>query len=258
MPFVVSFTTSPTRIHLCYPMILGFLRQSVAPDKIILNIPEVFERTQERYQVPKEIAEMVEINVCSRDWGPATKLVPTIEYLREKEYPENTRILYCDDDIYYPPTLIETLKNTNDTYVWTNAGFHIINYKKIVGERAKFTTCSVAEGFGGVCVTLRMFPRNRDFITYMEACIVYPELRLSDDIILSNYFSKLGITIVILPQTISVLQYGTLADALHNGANGITTGNVDRYQKAFQRLIQLRGMFLKVKMTPSQYRIRLF
>lgn len=255
MPFVVSFTTSPKRIHLCYPMILGLSRQSVAPDKIILNIPEVFERTQEKYQVPKELAEIVVVNVCSRDWGPATKLVPTIEYLRENEYPENTRILYCDDDIYYPPKLIETLKNTNDTYVWANSGCHIINYKQLVGERAKFTTVSVAEGFGGVCVTLRMFPPNRDFLMYMETCIAYPELRLSDDIILSNYFSKQGIPIVILPQPISVLQYGNQADALHNGANGITTGNIDRYRKAFQRLIQLRRMFLKVKTTPH---LRLF
>lgn len=255
-PFVVSFTTSPTRIHLCYQMILGLLRQSVPPDKIILNIPEVFERTQEKYQVPKKITEMnVEVNVCSRDWGPATKLVPTIEYLRKNEYPENTRILYCDDDIYYPPKLIENLKNTPDTYIWASAGFHIINLNKIVGNRNKFTTISVAEGFGGVCVTLQMFPQNKDFIMYMEACVVYPELRLSDDIILSNYFSKQGITIVILPQTISVLQYGNQADALHNGANGITTSNIDRYRKAFQRLIQLRCMFLKVKTTPH---LRLF
>lgn len=254
MPFVVSFTTSPKRIHLCYPMILGLLRQSVAPDKIILNIPEVFERTQEKYQVPKELSKIVEVNVCSRDWGPATKLVPTIEYLRKNKYPENTRILYCDDDIYYPPTLIEMLKNTNDTYVWTNSGCHIINYKQLAAERAKFTTVSVAEGFGGVCVTLRMFPPN-DFTTYMETCIMYLELRLSDDIILSNYFSKQGITIVILQQPISVLQYGNQADALHNGANGITTSNADRYRKAFQRLIQLRRMFLKVKTTPH---LRLF
>jgi hypothetical protein len=240
-------------------MILGLSRQSVKPDKIILNIPEVFERTQQTYQVPKELEEMnVEVNRCSRDWGPATKLVPTIAYLRENGYPENTRILYCDDDIYYPPQMIETLKNTVDTYVWASAGCHIANYKQIFGERNKFTTVSVAEGFGGVCVTLRMFPNNGDFLAYMEKCIVYPELRLSDDIILSNYFSKQAILIVIMPisnQPLAVLQYGNRADALHNGANGITTNNMDRYRNAFQRLIGLQLMFLKVKLTPH---MRLF
>jgi hypothetical protein len=233
-------------------MILGLSRQSVKPDKIILNIPEVFERTQERYQIPKELAEMnVEVNICSRDWGPATKLVPIIAYLRANGYPENTRILYCDDDIYYPPQMIEILKTTVDTYVWANAGFHIINYKQTVGERNKFTTVSAAEGFGGVCVTLQMFPQNGDFIAYMEKCIVYPDLRLSDDITLSNYFSKQGISIVILPNTSQplVLQYGNRVDALHNGANGITTNNLDRYRKAFRQLIRLQLMFLKVKFT---------
>ena len=49
MKYIVSFTTSPTRIHKCRPMLNSILGQTRKPDLILLNIPKVFERTGETY-----------------------------------------------------------------------------------------------------------------------------------------------------------------------------------------------------------------
>ena len=49
MKFVVSFTTSPERISKIKPMIDSILKQSMAPDLFLLNIPEVFPRTNKKY-----------------------------------------------------------------------------------------------------------------------------------------------------------------------------------------------------------------
>ena len=95
--FVVTFTTSPKRIHKCKPMIDSILLQK--PDLFLLQIPFIFSRTNETYTIP-DFCKDIKIITSDRDYGPGTKLIPTIKYLKENGYPPETRIVYCDDDIY--------------------------------------------------------------------------------------------------------------------------------------------------------------
>lgn len=248
MKYIVSFTTSPSRIHKCQPMLLSILNQSRKPDLIILNIPKIFNRTGEQYSVPKNVSDYVYVNVIENDLGPGTKIIPTIKYLNDNNYDKNdTRIIYLDDDIKYMNKMIECYEKNihiNDNSTWTATGFDFINFQ-LNGKRNNNDSCIIAEGYGAVCVKLSIF--DDDFIEYINKYIHDIDCKLSDDVILSNYYHKKNIQIKILniPNTYSIidmwrnnciLDYGNQADALHNGAGGISDNNINRYKKVILKL----------------------
>ena len=263
MKYIVSFTTSPTRIHKCRPMLNSILGQTRKPDLILLNIPKVFERTGETYDIPKFVEKSVVVNVVDKDYGPGTKLIPTVRYLIENGYdPNKTRIIYLDDDIYYMVKMIETYEKVitdKDDNVWTATGFDFMNMQ-LNGKRKHKDQATIAEGYGSVCVKLSTFTvagtavvaddaevTEADFFKYIDRYISDQDCRLSDDIILSNYYHKknVGIFIVNIPNHHSIhdmwrhnniLEYGKQEDALHNGANGTSFNNVDRYKKVITKL----------------------
>jgi len=243
---IISFTTSPTRIHKCKPMLDSLLNQTQRPELILLNIPKSFRRTGETYEIPEFVSDNVMINVAEQDYGPATKIIPTVKHLKKNGYPEDTRILYLDDDILYQNQMVETLyKLAKNNDVYTATGFHIIE-NKIMGVRGNLANATIAEGYGGVCVTLDTF--KDDFLPYIEKYTLQDlDFYLSDDMVLSNYYHKRGKKIKIINQmgkysvfdmwnNKNILDYGNLADALHNGADGISHNNVNRYRKVTDRL----------------------
>lgn len=251
---VVSFTTSPTRINKCGPMINSILDQSRKPDLFLLNIPEQFARTGETYVVPKYIRKSLTVNRIETDYGPATKIIPAVAYLsaadRARNYdPERTRIIYLDDDIAYPKKMVETYEKMiapNDNNIWTSTGFDFMNMQ-LDGKRAHKDLATIAEGYGSVCVKLNTF--GDDFMEYMTRYTANDNqiCRLSDDVILSNYYHRrnVGINIMNIPgffsindiwQEQKILDYGNEADALHLGAGGTSDNNVDRYKRVISAL----------------------
>ena len=104
---VVSLTTIPSRIAGIRPTLHSILDQTWRPDAIFLNLPAESRREGRGYEVPLFLSRMpsVEIDRCERDWGPASKYLPTL--IRERE--PDTRIVVVDDDQIYPSDLIETL-----------------------------------------------------------------------------------------------------------------------------------------------------
>jgi hypothetical protein len=242
-------------------MLNSILEQTRKPDLILLNIPKVFERTGETYDIPKFVEKSVVVNVVDKDYGPGTKLIPTVRYLIENGYdPNKTRIIYLDDDIYYMVKMIETYEKVitdKDDNVWTATGFDFMNMQ-LNGKRKHKDQATIAEGYGSVCVKLSTFTdvavvavvtdvAEDDFFKYIDRYITDQDCRLSDDIILSNYYHKknVGIFIVNIPNHHSIhdmwrhnniLEYGKQEDALHNGANGTSFNNVDRYKKVITKL----------------------
>ena len=267
---VVSFTTSPTRINKCSQMIHSILDQTRKPDLFLLNIPDVFARTGESYVVPKYIRKSLTVDRIHTDYGPATKILPTVLYLRDEERakqydPEHTRIIYLDDDIGYPKRMIETYEQMippNDNNVWTSTGFDFINMS-LNGKRGHRDTATIAEGYGSVCVKLNTF--GDDFLDYMTryTAIDNQICRLSDDVILSNYYHRrnLGITIMNLHGHLSIhdiwdekkiLDYGNEADALHLGAGGTSDNNVDRYKRVIAVLNKNKERCFKLSFITSE------
>ena len=251
----------------CGPMIHSILDQTRKPDLFLLNIPEEFARTGESYNVPKYIRKSLTVNRILTDYGPATKILPTVMYLtdasasdRVKQYnPENTRIIYLDDDIAYPKRMIETYERMippNDNNVWTSTGFDFVNMS-LNGKRAHKDTATIAEGYGSVCVKLNTF--GDDFVEYMTRYTALDNqiCRLSDDVILSNYYHRrnVGIMIMNLPGLLSIndiwneskiLDYGNEADALHLGAGGTSDNNVDRYKRVITALNKAKERSFKL------------
>ena len=267
---VVSFTTSPTRINKCSQMIHSILDQTRKPDLFLLNIPEEFARTGESYSVPKYIRKSLTVNRIPIDYGPATKIVPTVMYLTDRERcdkfdPKYTRIIYIDDDIAYSKKMVETYERViapNDDNVWTTTGFDFVNMH-LNGKRAHKDIATIAEGYGSVCVKLNTF--GDDFMEYMTRYTAAENqiCRLSDDVILSNYYHRrnVGIYIINLPGFLSIqdvwdeqriLEYGNQDDALHMGASGTSDNNVDRYKRVITALNKAKDRKFKISFITTE------
>ena len=96
-----------------------------------------------------------------------------------------------------------------------------------------------------------------DFDQYIEKYMKDLDCRLSDDMILSNYYHKkqLSIRILNIRERYSIvdmwmnkciLEYGNEQDALHNGASGISDTNVKRYNKVIAKLGKEKERYLKL------------
>ena len=273
MKFVVSFTTSQERISKIKPMIDSILTQTKSPDLFLLNIPQVFPRTNESYKIPDFIRKSVTINTIKQDYGPATKLVPTIKYLQDNNYClEETYIIYLDDDIEYRPDMISAynfiLKLTSRPKVICGGGFHFVYHDKKIqlsGQRKHNDKVTVAEGYASVCLPLSII--EKDFFEYIEKYTFnneYRHCKLSDDVLFSNYYAmkNVDITIISIPGKFSIydlwsnnsiLDYGNLDDALHCGASGTSGTNIDRYPSVLSTLNKNSELYLKIYVAEENY-----
>ena len=267
MKYVISFTTSPLRIYKLEPVLNALVKQTRKPDLIVLNIPNRFKRTGERYIIPSFLKGKVTINEIKEDLGPATKIVPTVEYLRRNGYKDHdTRIVYLDDDIRYQTTMLESFEKNipdDDDSVYCCGGFIFLNLK-INGIREHFKDCTIAEGYASVCVKLSTF--KDDFEHYMSKYLSMKDCFLSDDVILSNYYAKHNTLIKIfsirgecsifdLWNNKCILDYGNMSDALHLGANNTSVNNVDRYRNVIKILSQNKERYIKIHFMDKLNRI---
>jgi len=271
---VVSLTTSPTRILKCWPCLQSLLQQTLKPDLIVFNIPTTFGRTGEKYVIPLQVQRSVFVHRCGRDWGPATKLIPTIPLLRKRGFPEDTRIVYLDEDIIYPANMVETFCTMPADCIWALHGLQaptvdaITSFLKQSGSKVShadavglFVRClwwerpvhtgtpvDIVEAYGGVCTTLSMF--KADFIPHMERAICCDLQKFADDITISNYFAKHGIPRRIIHsdtlrwEHIRPLPWGLLdADALQNGG-ALSETNLSRYMRLVCDLAEKNEYYL--------------
>lgn len=100
---IVSLTTIPSRIQTVGTVIGCMMRQTVKPDRIILNISEEeFQGIKLPYCIRLQQKNGLEVNYC-KDLGPHTKY-----YYTMKQNP-NQIIVTIDDDILYHKDTIELL-----------------------------------------------------------------------------------------------------------------------------------------------------
>lgn len=258
MTVIVSFTTSPTRINKIKEMVDSILLQTKKPDFFILNIPKVFKRTNETYDIPNFLKNKdIILNILDVDYGPATKLIGGYYYIKKMNIePQNARIIYLDDDISYPDKMIEEYCKFEDNYIRTITGFDFVSSQLNFVTKHNVSV-QIAEGYGSVCVPFICL--KEDFMEYMIHYTMNNEdTRLSDDIIISNYFHKNNNKIIILNNTSfskdiiwinkCVLDYGNCSDALHCGANGTTSSNSERYLKVIKILNSDKSRYFKIKL----------
>lgn len=121
----LSLTTIPERlIHPWFYNNLKNLMNLNGNYKVILNIPETFKATGEKYIIPQNVLDLQNdnliINKINEDYGPITKLLGT---LMNDNIPDDSCILICDDDIPYYKDFVkliykEYIKNKNIIYTY--------------------------------------------------------------------------------------------------------------------------------------------
>ena len=258
---VVSLTTSPKRIHKIKLVLDSICAQTVKPDRIILNLPKVFHRTGDRFSLPlPEFItnnKLIHVNFCD-DIGPATKIVSSIPFVSDP----STYILSVDDDVYYPPYIIELYTNyahlfpnciiTGTTFIDNNDRLDNIWFREVLNRnnihQFPGKLADLLEGFSGVLYRRDYFTKEllSDFYKHLneKAC------RLGDDFYLSNLFKKhrrkiisAGIQIShdqFNPQFVSPLHYGLQEDALHkrkdDSDNSAYDGNHNNYRSCSKML----------------------
>lgn len=113
---VLSFGSNIKKVNKIMPVLKSILDQTVKVDQIVLNLP-----IEENYNIPKEYNDILNIFYCGKDYGEATKLIPTL--LREDN--SDTIIILLKDNYIYGKDFIETIieeANKNDSSIISKEG----------------------------------------------------------------------------------------------------------------------------------------
>jgi hypothetical protein len=251
--FVVSLTTSPTRINKIKRVLDSIMNQDFRPDRIYLNLPRLFKRDNSKFKkIPTFITDnpLVFINWCT-DIGPATKIIPALKHETDPE----SIIISIDDDILYGKNVLSNLVYYSYLYpdaVITGSSFLENNqeytklYKKIpIFSRLYYS--QFLEGFSGVLYKTRFFQNfNSDYITQSPI-----SCQRGDDLMLSNFLLSQNIPILSIENRsfITPLEYGLGADALHTTVSkgNVTSnqGNSNNYKSCIKWLKSSGNFHLK-------------
>lgn len=200
---IITLTTVPTRLNNQTPygfkaVIYSLMTQAYENYEVHLNIPKINKKTGEEYVIPEWLKELDGLwmrgNVLriyrTEDYGPVTKLYPTIKRIQEPE----RIIIVLDDDLIYDSRLIEEhldLRKKNNDVVWAFAGINALeNHQfagidRFVGAVKNDTRVSIVEHYKSVSYTRGMFHDdfNEEFINKGWA----------DDELVSAYMGMKGI-----------------------------------------------------------------
>lgn len=192
MRVVVSLTTIPGRVNLLQRTLASLQRQTCPPDAIYLWLPEPLFAGG-----PSTLPSMDGVIATSGpDPGPAMKLLPVLD----RELDPETCVITVDDDIEYPPGLVErfiaasillpdhALGFTGWNRVDSPAGPEVWHFNEEVPHAAMFQPVQVLEGYRGVIYRRRFF--THDIHRHLAA---EPAFRFHDDILLSGYLASRGI-----------------------------------------------------------------
>ncbi|ETX04928.1 MAG: hypothetical protein ETSY2_25960 [Candidatus Entotheonella gemina] len=218
-------------------------------DTILVNVPYQLKRTGEPYEIPGWLPHQpkVRIHRCT-DYGPATKLFGALEVVTEPD----CVIITVDDDVRYPPVMVETYKRYYERYgerVYCTAGFDITDPVAFAYSFAP-QACSkvwhdlsevqIAEGFGSVAYMRKFFSDDIFEIEALPGFVVY-----SDDLYISNYLSGKGVKKTLAATEAfggagywvrKMLPYSENADALHH--NKVVGTNGRRYYQTIRYLLE--------------------
>ncbi len=197
---IVSLTTIATRIAMLEPTLTSLLRQSVAPDEIILWLPRNYRRVGQKplTEVPGFILESgISVRWCE-DLGPFTSLGPN---LRRED--SDTIIVTADDDVLYPEGWFEGLVAASERFPDSALGYRGRIFKDYDDMRYLHThlfygsevprKIDVISGTWGALYKARFFD---DTIFDLDS---FPDSYHNDDLWISGYLARKRIPIHVLP-----------------------------------------------------------
>lgn len=201
MRIVGSMTTLPGRILTVGGSIKYILRQSSRLDVFYLNIPLQTIKNK-LYNIPDNFMQQFEgystpvvLNRCALDYGPITKLAPTLEL----EQDPNTYILTFDDDIIPHRHLVRKMKEKILQYPDTCLGFSGVCLGsfpfcfQFVIDNKKDWYVDWIQGVHVVAYKRSFFTTMNELIMFGNATSIAKTLIFNDDHRISSYLAYKGI-----------------------------------------------------------------
>lgn len=201
---IATLTTLPSRIAYLAPVINSMLGQSSPPDEIHLQLSRHCVKENCGYELPEFLKDYPQVKIFwhEQDYGPATKWLPTLNYLRNQE----VTLLIMDDDCFYPRDMVANLlkahkANPDKVYCSTGGAFmgKKINHLKVGPKPQKNMLTILIENTA---------PQRVDTVQGFSLVLFNPGIietnlvdqlkkhnlnQLADDILLSALFEKSGI-----------------------------------------------------------------
>lgn len=205
---VISLTTVPERLRYDgedgLKMVLRSLCEQIDDDyEVHFNIPEIYKPTGEKYEIPEWLNDF-KLNYPHlkifrpEDIGPPTKVVPTIQRLKNPE----TIIIVVDDDLeYHKEMIIEhrkyQIRVPDSVIAYEGRGATQMYYKGHLRDIWVLCTTIIREineliqHYKSASYKRKLF--GQDFFDN------YVGRTLSDDVLVSKYFKNKRIRMVIVP-----------------------------------------------------------
>jgi len=226
---VISLTTVPGRLN--HPHDLGIsgvikslCEQADTDYEIHFNIPEKYNITGENYIIPAWLVDYKlqypHLKVFrTEDLGPPTKLVPTLNRLKNPE----TILLVVDDDLTYHPDMVtehrKYQKQFKDCCICYE-GRETVTSPGYGGLRDSWILCvdrvietKLFQHYKSASYKKKLF--TQDFFDY------YLGKTFSDDVLVSRYFNHRGVKILVVPYDPETPNYATTA--LWEANHGVET-----------------------------------
>jgi len=121
---IVSLTSIPPRFAILQKTVSSLLNQKGEAHEIRVNIPKAYRRFPEGSFSMPELPDGVKLVVLDEDYGPATKILPTISAFRGTD----RSIVYCDDDRLAHPNFVQNLIEASQVrpgYIIANSGWDV-------------------------------------------------------------------------------------------------------------------------------------
>uniref|UniRef100_A0A6C0CV50 Glycosyltransferase 2-like domain-containing protein n=1 Tax=viral metagenome TaxID=1070528 RepID=A0A6C0CV50_9ZZZZ len=192
MRIIASITTIPSRIDQIRVCLESLLKQTVPVEHIEINIPDKCIRTGEDYVIPEWMKTMEKLQIFrTADIGAITKVAPTfLRYMDDDE----TFIWSVDDDWKYPEYTLEKLTCEHDpanVRILAHSGVNYSDSLQIEYLHGGSKFVQIAEGYTSILYPPQV--AKPDFSEYLAAIATNPDCLKSDDLILGNYFAKIGV-----------------------------------------------------------------
>jgi hypothetical protein len=216
---IVSLTTIPSRVNNLPLVVDSILNNTIVPDIIYINIPRISSKENKEYEIPEQLKlnNQVKINITEKDFGPLTKLYPT---LLEELDPESV-IICVDDDKEYDNHLIEHLLLASEKYPhscicisgWNYINLGILALPITIPINNMVKNVDILQCYNGVLYKRKFFKDDFDEYINIEEC------KTTDDISISKYLNNNEIEILSIP-------YNFKHKDIDN-SNSISLGNIN-------------------------------
>lgn len=233
---IVSMSTIPERLEsdTISKTLDSIMKQTYPVKRIHVNIPYTSLKGK---KYPEDIIEKLKrkypnvfFDRIDTDYGPITKLLPTIKYLKNNEW-----IVLVDDDVIYDKNMIKPL---------IDSGYNAVGYACRQGEELKYITsenikkdkpCDILETYAGVLYKGDIF---NDFEKYHKkyhgnkntTCL------LQDDLQIAHYLKEKNIKRMIIKGKHPVIEHNPHGTPSLGSYNTLEDGgNRKCYDKIFKR-----------------------